>query len=74
MSRLISWRVVNPVNWRRFKRFMDYKIITEELVGLLGLSVPPIAISFCEKIPDSVPRFEGNYPEANNRESVLQEL
>ena len=43
---------------------MDYKIITEELVGLLGLSVPPIAISFCEKIPDSVPRFEGNYPEA----------
>ena len=42
---------------------MDYKIITEELVGLLGLSVPPIAISFCEKIPDSIPRFEGNYPE-----------
>ena len=43
---------------------MKYKKITDELMDLLGLSVPPIAISFCDKIPDSVPRFGGSYPES----------
>ena len=42
---------------------MNYKKITDELIDILGLSVPPIAISFCDEVPDSVPRFEGNYPE-----------
>ena len=36
--------------------------MAERLVDLLGLSTPPLAITFCEAIPEGVPAWQGNYP------------
>ena len=32
------------------------------LNSALGLTLPPIAVSFCEAVPDGVPEFEGSVP------------
>ena len=42
---------------------MNYREMAKEFVNVLGLSTPPIAISFCDERPDSIPFFESIYPE-----------
>jgi len=42
---------------------MNYKEMADELTSVLGLSVPPISISFCSDVPETVPAFQSTYPE-----------
>ena len=36
--------------------------MADELVELLSLSQPPLAISFCDEVPSNVDRYESDYP------------
>ena len=40
----------------------EYETLADEIVELLGLSVPPVAITFCDAVPDDVDRYRGIYP------------
>lgn len=40
----------------------DYKTQSDDLIDLLGLAVAPLAIAFCETVPDDLPRHGGRYP------------
>ena len=53
---------VLPANRKVFRHPMNYKKVARDFVDVLGLSTPPIAISFCDKRPDSIPFFESTYP------------
>ena len=35
------------------------RVHAEQLVSSLELSLPPVAIAFCDVVPDDVPMFEG---------------
>ena len=39
-----------------------YATLADEIVGLLGLSVPPIAITFRDAVPDDIARYRSTYP------------
>ena len=39
-----------------------YAALADEIVALLGLSVPPIAIAFRDTVPDDIARHGGAYP------------
>ena len=38
------------------------RVHAEQLVSSLELSLPPVAIAFCDVVPDDVPMFEGVVP------------
>ena len=38
------------------------RVHAEQLMSSLELSLPPVAIAFCDVVPDDVPRFEGVVP------------
>ena len=40
----------------------DFETLADEIVDLLGLSVPPIAITFRAAVPDRIGRYRGTYP------------
>ncbi len=41
----------------------EYQTLAEQLQSLLGLSHPPIAITFCESEPSDVATLDADYPE-----------
>ena len=38
------------------------RVHAEQLMSSLELSLPPVAIAFCDVVPDDVPMFEGVVP------------
>ena len=38
------------------------RVHAEQLVSSLELSLPPVAIAFCDVVPDDVPMFQGVVP------------
>ena len=42
----------------------DYRDLTDQLTGLLGLSAAPLAIAFHDTVPDGVARIRGAFPPA----------
>ena len=53
---------VFPANRNVLRHPMNYKKMARDFVDVLGLLTPPIAISFCDERPDSIPFFESTYP------------
>ncbi|MFQ5780178.1 MAG: DUF169 domain-containing protein [Nitrospiria bacterium] len=39
-----------------------HKIFSSQLEEALELSMPPVALSFCEDVPENIPSFEGTVP------------
>ena len=52
---------VLPANRKVFRHPMNYKKMARDFVDALRLSTPPIAISFCDEIPNPIPFFETKY-------------
>ena len=40
----------------------DFEALANEIVDLLGLSVPPIAITFRDAVPDDIARYQRTHP------------
>lgn len=40
-----------------------YQSLADQIQSLLGLSHPPIGITFCESTPTGIPKLPGDYPE-----------
>ena len=38
------------------------RVHAEQLVSSLELSLPPVAIAFCDVVPDDVPMLRGSFP------------